>query len=62
MPWFPSTWNTYEIGPVGTPVPADYAMNQNIVNNPAYSSEIIDAMKSIPTLSLVMDRDDWFNP
>ncbi len=58
---YPTTWSTYQIGPVGTPVPADYAMNQTIVDNPAYSGEIVDAMKSLPTLSLVMSRDDWFD-
>jgi len=36
----------------------DYQMDPVVVD--AYSSTIKDDMKSIPTLSLVMDRDDWF--
>jgi len=36
----------------------DYQMDPIVVN--AYSSTIKDDMKSIPTMSLVMNRDDWF--
>jgi hypothetical protein len=36
----------------------DYQMDPVVVD--AYGSTIKDDMKSIPTLSLVMDRDDWF--
>ncbi|MCA9263920.1 MAG: lamin tail domain-containing protein, partial [Planctomycetales bacterium] len=56
----PSTWNNYSIGPTGTAVPADYAMDQRIVDNAAYSMDLIDGLRSIPTLSLVMEQDDWF--
>ena len=40
----------------------DYAMDQEIVNDPRYSGTIIDDLKSIPTLSLVLDLNDWFGP
>jgi hypothetical protein len=36
----------------------DYQMDPVVIS--AYSSTIRDDMKSIPTLSLVMDIDDWF--
>ncbi|MBN2594961.1 MAG: lamin tail domain-containing protein, partial [Sedimentisphaerales bacterium] len=36
----------------------DYQMDPVVVD--AYSSTIKDDLKSIPTLSLVMNRDDWF--
>ncbi len=39
---------------------ADYEMDPQIVNDPAYSSQIINDLKSIPSISLVMNPDDWF--
>ena len=36
----------------------DYEMDPVVVN--AYSSTIKDDMKSVPTVSMVMDVDDWF--
>jgi len=47
---FPNTW-----GHLG----ADYEMDQVVVGN--YYDTIRDDLKSIPTVSLVMDVDDWFN-
>ncbi len=38
----------------------DYDVDPDIVNDPAYSATIQDDLKSIPTISLVMDEDDWF--
>ncbi len=38
----------------------DYEMDPDVVDHSAYSETIIDDMKSIPSLSLVMDVDDWF--
>ncbi len=48
---FPDTW-----GHKG----ADYAMDRAVVN--MYSSTIRNDLKTIPTVSLVMDVDDWFGP
>lgn len=48
---FPDTW-----GHNG----ADYAMDRMVVNS--YSSTIRDDLKAVPTVSLVMDVDDWFGP
>ncbi|MHC4560622.1 MAG: CotH kinase family protein, partial [Planctomycetota bacterium] len=49
---FPSSWG-------GTS--ADYQMDPDIVNNPFYSSQIRDDLKSIPTMSLVMTKSDLFD-
>lgn len=49
----PTSWN-------GTA--ADYQMDPDVVNNPAYSDEIIDGLRSIPTMSIVMDPDDFYGP
>jgi len=53
---FPSTWGTNE----GRPVLADYEMDPEIVNQPAYRDELVPALKSIPTMSLVIAPADLF--
>ncbi|MFT5109309.1 MAG: hypothetical protein ACI9UA_004956, partial [Pseudoalteromonas tetraodonis] len=40
---------------------ADYAMDPDVVNDPAYSDDIIDGLKSIRTLSIVVPNDEFFN-
>ena len=52
---FPVNWGGSEI------IPADYEMDPEIINNPEYASQIDKAFKSIPSLSLTMDIDDWFD-
>jgi hypothetical protein len=54
QPKYPPGFPTGGWGHIGP----DYQMDPVVVN--AYSSTIKDDMKSIPTLSLVMDVDDWF--
>jgi len=49
---FPNTW-----GNAG----ADYRMDPEVVNDPAYHNRIKDDLKAVPTISLVMPVDDWFN-
>jgi len=49
---FPNTW-----GHAG----ADYEMDQEVVNDSAYRNRIKDDLKAVPTISLVMTVDDWFN-
>ncbi len=39
---------------------ADYGMDPQVVNDPNYASTIISDMQTIPTLSLVMNPDDFF--
>ena len=41
-------------------VQMDYAMDPAIVNHPAYRDEIAPALKSIPTLSIVTDKEHLF--
>ncbi len=48
---FPSTWGGHT---------ADYQMDPDVVNSPLYSATIKDDLKSIPTMSLVMDLKDIF--
>src|SRR5262249_327283 len=40
----------------------DWAMDPDVVNNPAYSGEIKNDLKAIPSVSLVMPWSDWFGP
>jgi CotH kinase protein/Chitobiase/beta-hexosaminidase C-terminal domain/Lamin Tail Domain/PA14 domain len=49
---FPSTW--------GTGVNADYEMDPNITSVAPYAGQIKDALKSIPTLSIVTSMDNMF--
>jgi len=49
---FPANW-----GHTGT---GDYEMDPQVVNNSRYRNTIKDDLMSVPTLSLVMDVDDWF--
>ena len=53
-PGFPTKWWAGK--------PADYGMNQAIVQDPAYRNEIIVGLQSIPTMSIVMDTEDLFGP
>ena len=55
---FPRTWGTNH----GKAVPADYEMDPKIVNRPEYSGELDNALKSIPTVSIIMELDDLFGP
>ncbi len=52
------------IGQTGAGFPAgfDYAMDPNVVDDPRYSDTIIDDLKSLPTMSIVMDVPDMFGP
>lgn len=50
---YPSTWfQDY---------PADYEMDSQIYNNSAYAGLMDDAMLSVPTLSVVTDKDNLFS-
>ncbi|HEY2953358.1 MAG TPA: CotH kinase family protein [Verrucomicrobiae bacterium] len=55
---FPPAWGTNQ----GRPASADYEMDPEIVNHPAYRDELASALKSIPTLSVVMAPEDLFDP
>lgn len=49
---FPPQWGS---------VSADYEMDPNVVHDPLYSNSIRDALLSLPTISIVMDREDLFS-
>ncbi|MCX5682219.1 MAG: lectin-like protein, partial [Planctomycetota bacterium] len=57
---FPTLW----IKSDGTPFyyPADYAMDDTVVNDPRYAELLREDLKSIPTLSVVASVDDLFGP
>jgi len=48
---FPTSWGSRR---------ADYAMDQRVVDDPAYSNEIIDDLKSTPSVCIVIPNDDFF--
>ncbi|HUF62752.1 MAG TPA: lamin tail domain-containing protein [Verrucomicrobiales bacterium] len=50
---YPSTW---------AGVAADYGMDPDVVDDPAYSGEMDQALRSIRTMSLVMPLADLFGP
>ncbi len=53
---FPTSWGG------SSTIDADYEMDPDVIDNPEYSSQITDALKSLPSLSLSMPTDEWFKP
>ena len=53
-PGFPLTW--------GNGIAADYEMDQDVVNDPAYREEIADDFLALPSISIVSDLDNFFHP
>ncbi|HNS21950.1 MAG TPA: CotH kinase family protein, partial [Sedimentisphaerales bacterium] len=49
---FPTTWGS---------VPADYEMDSDILSNSQYGGRLTAALRSLPSMSLVMDVDDLFD-
>jgi hypothetical protein len=56
---FPMTWGTDSAFP-NNEVPADYEMDPEITQDPYYRPRLVEGLRSIPTLSLVLDVDDMF--
>ena len=54
----PLTWGTNQ----NELVRADYAMDREIVEHPAYRGEFPEALRTLPSLSLVMDPSDLYDP
>jgi hypothetical protein len=59
-PGLPASWGS---------VPGDYQVDPDVVGpngkdkfNGLYARTLQDDLKSVPTVSLVMDRDNWFGP
>ena len=57
---FPETWG----GPPSSNllIAGDYEVDPEIVQDPAYTDRLETSLTSIPSLSLVMDTEDWFSP
>ncbi len=55
---FPKPWGVRN----ESPVTADYEMDPEICNNPKYRERLIRSFTAIPTLSVVMDREELFDP
>ncbi len=56
-PGFPRTWGSYQ----GSPVRADYEMDLEVVNDPHYRGIIKEALKSIPTISIVTNMQSFYD-
>ena len=52
--------NTYSLGSGTATAQHDYEMDPDVVNNPDYSGQFVAAMKAIPTMSIVMDKNDFW--
>ncbi len=50
---FPTTWGAE---------PADYGMDTRITTDPAYQSELVQDLLSLPTMSIVTDQSNLFDP
>ncbi len=52
---FPEYWGGSKV------ILADYEMDPDVINNPEYESYIDEAFLSVPSLSLSMNVEDWFD-
>ncbi len=53
---FPTIWNSQSEGPYA----ADYAMDPDVVDDPAYHDDLLAGLREIPTLSVVLAPEDLF--
>ena len=53
----PETWGLRE----GKPVPADYAMDPEVITNAAYSDRLEAGLRSLPLVSIAADPKDLFD-
>ncbi|GAB3042575.1 lamin tail domain-containing protein [Spirosoma pulveris] len=53
--------HTYALGSGSATAVHDYQMDPTVVNNPAYSTAIKSGLTSIPTMSLVLNKDDFWD-
>ncbi len=52
--------STYSVGTGGQTAQHDYEMDPTIVNDSAYSADIVSGLQAIPTLSIAVDPGDIF--
>ncbi|MBN1672855.1 MAG: lamin tail domain-containing protein [Kiritimatiellae bacterium] len=55
---YPNRWRSVNLE---TDVPAEYDMDPEVVDDPAYSGSIEGDLKSLPALSIVCDPDEMFD-
>ncbi len=55
---FPVSWGARS----NSVIPAHYAMSAEIVNDPAYQQRLREGLLSIPSISIVTDRPNLFDP
>ncbi len=55
---FPGFWGYTN----GQPVVADYRMTPEITDNPAYRTDLLQGLRAIPTLSIVTELTNLFDP
>lgn len=53
--------STYDIGNGNATAVHDYEMDPAIVMDPLYQNDIIDGLKDIPSMSIVMPKDDFWD-
>jgi hypothetical protein len=58
-PGYPAAWGPYT-AISGTAI-ADYGMDWEVIRDPLYGDEMQEALLSIPTLSIVTDKDNLFS-
>jgi len=64
---FPVNWGVMPVDDswrglyTGDPVPSDYGVDPQVVSDPRYSATFEDDLRTLPTMSLVMDLDDLFD-
>ncbi|MFK7813673.1 MAG: lamin tail domain-containing protein, partial [Maribacter sp.] len=57
MGW-PNT--VYDLGTGGAQATHDYEMDPTVVSAPEYAADIVQGLMSIPTMSIVMNKDDFW--
>jgi hypothetical protein len=60
-PGYPTDWGTHWTGSKNYTAVADYAMDQRIVGSSTYGPQMLDALRSLPSISLVMEIPDLFD-
>ena len=56
---YPMEWGAYST--IEGIAPADYGMDQKMANDPVIASKIKEGLQSIPVLSIVTDKDNFFS-
>lgn len=55
---YPSDWKKADSS---TPIPADYEMDQEVCNAPEYKDQMEDALKAVPSMSIVTSKHYLFS-